>query len=320
MPARPNVFVTRKIPESGLLLLKKETDVTLNPNDRALKRNEFLEYIKGRDGILTQLNDKMDAQVMEAAGKQLKVISNYAVGFDNIDVKEATKRGIVVTNTPGVLTEGTADFAWALLMSAARRVVEADALVRQGKFVGWDPLLLLGGNIYGKTLGIIGFGRIGQAVARRAYGFNMKILAYHPSRVIEAPGIAAKFVSLSELLKESDFITLHTPLTPETRHLIGEKELKSMKPTAYLINTARGPVIDEAALAKALKEKWIAGAGLDVYEKEPEVHPELLKLPNVVLAPHISSASFETRSDISLLAAKNLLAVLRGEPSLHRVN
>lgn len=320
MASRWNVFVTRKIPESGLRLLEKEVNLELNPHDRALNRNELLGSIKGRDGILTQLNDKIDAEAMDAAGKNLKVISNFAVGFDNIDLPEATKRGIVVTNTPGVLTEGVADFTWALLMSTARRIVEADALVRQGKFVGWDPLLLLGGDIFGKTLGIVGFGRIGQAFARRAAGFKMRILVYHPSKRIGVSGINVEFVTLEALLKESDFVSLHVPLKPETRHLIGAKEFGLMKSTAYLINTARGPVIDESALAKALKEKRIAGAGLDVYENEPEVHPDLLKFSNVVLAPHISSASYETRSNISTLAAKNLLAVLKGALPSHRVN
>lgn len=313
-----NVFVTARIPEPGLALLSKECRVEVNPHNRTLTQAELLAAVKGRDGILTLINDTINAQVMDAAGPQLKVISNYAVGYNNIDIAEAARRHIVVTNTPGVLTDTTADFAWALLMGIARRIVEADAFTRSGKFEAWNPLLLLGGDIHGKTLGIIGFGRIGQAVAKRASGFEMRILAYHPNPQHEYPQV--EFVPLEQLLNASDFVSLHVPLTAETRHLIGEKELRMMKRSAYLINTARGPVVDEAALAKALGEKWIAGAALDVYEEEPKIHPDLLKLQNVILAPHMASASLETRTQMSLIAAQNLLAVLKGMPPPHRVN
>ncbi len=315
-----NVFVTRRIPEPGLELLRNECQIEVNPHDRVLTREELLGFVKGRSGLLTLLTDKIDSAVMDATGSQLKVISNYAVGYDNIDLKEAKSRGIVVTNTPGVLTETTADLTWALIMAIARRIVEGDAFTRAGKYKAWDPLLLLGGDIFGKTLGFIGFGRIGQAVARRAKGFNMKLLVYHPKKSGVVPDFDARYVSLSDLLKESDFVSIHAPLTQETRHLIGGKELRSMKSTAYLTNTARGPIVDEAALAKALKDKWIAGAALDVYEEEPKIHPGLLDLSNVILAPHIGSASLETRTKMALIAAENLLAVLKGKEPLHRVN
>ncbi|MCX7716173.1 MAG: D-glycerate dehydrogenase, partial [Endomicrobia bacterium] len=244
--------------------------------------------------------------------KNLKIIANYAVGFNNIDVKEATSRKIPVTNTPGVLTETTADLAFALLMSVARRIVESDRFLREGKFKGWAPMLFLGNDIYGKTIGIIGFGRIGQAVAKRALGFDMKVLYYDTNRV--KPEIEKKYSaiykSLSELLKESDFISIHVPLTQETYHLISDKEFDLMKPTSYLINTSRGPVVDEKALVRALKNKKIAGAALDVFENEPEVEAELIDMPNTVLVPHIGSATIETRTKMALMAAENIIAVL----------
>ncbi|MEM2583839.1 MAG: D-glycerate dehydrogenase, partial [Candidatus Thermoplasmatota archaeon] len=268
---------------------------------------------KGKDALICLLTDKIDAEVMEN-GKNLKVIANYAVGVDNIDIAEATKRGIFVTNTPGVLTETVADLAFALMMAIARRIVEGDAFMRQKKFKGWAPMLLLGRDIYGKTLGVVGLGRIGKAFAKRAIGFSMNILYYSRHRDEEfEKETNARFVSLQELLKESDFISLHLPLTKETYHIIGEKELKMMKKTAYLINTSRGKCIDEKALIKALKEGWIAGAALDVYENEPEVSDELLSLNNVVLAPHIGSASYETRSRMAIMVAENVLAALNGK-------
>ena len=316
------VYITRRIPEPGIEMIRKEHDVEVNPYDRVLTREELLQAVKGRDGIHCLLTDKIDAEVFDAAGPQLKVVSNYAVGYDNIDVDEATKRGIVVTNTPGVLTETTADLAWALIMSVARRIVEADKFTRAGKYDGWAPMLFLGQDIYGKTLGIIGMGRIGQAVARRAKGFNMKVLYNDIRRIPEEleKELNATFASMDEVIENSDFISLHTYLSPETYHLINEEKLKRMKKTAYLINTSRGPVIDEAALVKALKEGWIAGAGLDVYEFEPKLVPGLAECENAVLLPHIASASVETRTKMATMAAENLLAVLAGRMPPNPVN
>lgn len=319
---RFKVFVTRKILEEGLNMLREKFDVEVSDYDGVIPRKMLLEKVKGVDAILSLLTDTIDAEVMDAAGSNLKVIANYAVGYNNIDVEEATKRGIMVTNTPGVLTETTADLAWALMMAIARRIVEADRFVREGKFRGWEPMLLLGTDVHGATLGIVGFGRIGQAMARRALGFNMKVLYYDNARVPEQveKELKATYVDLPTLLRESDFVSLHVPLTKETHHLIGEKELRMMKKGAYLINTARGPVVDEKALVKALKEGWIKGAALDVFENEPEVEPELLKLENVVLAPHIASASYATRSRMSIMAAENIIKALSGEIPPNLVN
>jgi len=316
------VFVTRKILEEGLNMLRERYDVEVSDYDGIIPREMLLEKVKGADALVSLLTDNIDAEVMDAAGPNLKIIANYAVGYNNIDVEEATKRGIMVTNTPGVLTETTADFAWTLLMAIARRIVEADKFVREGKFRGWEPMLLLGTDVFGATLGIVGFGRIGQAMARRALGFNMRVLYYDNSKVDEQieKELKATFVDLPTLLKESDFVTLHVPLTKQTHHLIGEKELKMMKKDAYLINTARGPVVDEKALVKALKEGWIKGAALDVFENEPEIEPELLKLDNVVLAPHIASASYATRSKMSVMVAENIIKALNGEVPPNLVN
>ncbi|MGC8971388.1 MAG: 2-hydroxyacid dehydrogenase [bacterium] len=316
------VYITRRIPEPGIEMIRKEHEVEVNPYDRVLTREELLQAVKGKDGILCLLTDKIDAEVFDAAGPQLKVVSNYAVGYDNIDVNEATKRGIVVTNTPGVLTETTADLAWALILATARRIVEADKFTRAGKYEGWAPMLFLGQDVYGKTLGIVGMGRIGQAVARRAKGFNMKVLYNDIRRIPEEleKELNATFVSLDELLEQSDFVSLHTYLSPETYHLINEERLRKMKKTAYLINTSRGPVVDENALVKALKEGWIAGAGLDVYEFEPKLVPGLAECENTVLLPHIASASVETRTKMATMAAENLLAVLAGKTPPNPVN
>jgi len=322
MQAKPQVFITRRIPEEGIKMIMEHCETEVSDFDGVLPREMLLEKVKNKDGILCLLTDTIDKEVIDAAGPKLKVISNYAVGFNNIDVEEATRRGIMVTNTPGVLTETTADLAWALMMSIARRIVEADKFVRAGKFRGWEPLLLLGTDVYGATLGIIGFGRIGQAMARRALGFNMKVIYYDlqraPSQVEKELG--ASYRTLPELLSEADFVTIHVPLTPQTHHLIGEKELKMMKKEAYLINTARGPIVDEKALVRALQEKWIRGAALDVFENEPEVEPELLKLDNVVLAPHIGSATYATRTKMATMAAENLIKALQGEIPPNLVN
>jgi glyoxylate reductase len=322
MVRRPTVFITRRIPEEGIRIVASFCEVEVSDFDGVLPRKMLLEKVRGKDGILCLLTDTIDREVMEAAGPKLKVIANYAVGYNNIDVEEATRRGIMVTNTPGVLTETTADLAWALMMSVARRIVEADRFVRAGKFRGWEPMLLLGTDVYGATLGIVGFGRIGQAMARRALGFDMTVLYYDLQRAPEEieQKYRVRFVPLPELLQTSDFVSLHVPLTKDTYHLIGERELRMMKREAYLINTARGPVVDEKALVRALREGWIRGAALDVFEREPEVEPELLELENVVLAPHIGSASYATRTRMAEIAAQNLVKALQGEIPPNLVN
>ncbi|MBM3199892.1 D-glycerate dehydrogenase, partial [Candidatus Woesearchaeota archaeon] len=307
---KPKVLVTRRIPDEGMKLLEGKFELDINEEDRVLDKNEIIKRLKGKDALLCLLTDKIDKEVIESNPK-IKVISNYAVGFDNVDLATATKHKIPVTNTPGVLTETTTDLAFALLMSAARRVVESDKYARSGKFKGWAPMLFLGRDVYGKTLGILGLGRIGHAMAKRASkGFDMKILYYDMKRdeAFEKE-YNAKFVDKDTLLKESDFVSLHVSLTPETKHFIGAKELGLMKKTAVLINTSRGPVVDEDALVKALKEKKIFAAGLDVYEEEPKIHPGLIGLDNVVIVPHIASASFETRGKMAEMAAKNLILV-----------
>lgn len=317
-----NVFITRKIPEDGINLLKKACQkMEINPYDRPLTYDELLKETKGRDAIITMLSDRIDARLMQEA-TNLKIVANYAVGYDNIDVKAATARGIVVTNTPGVLTDSTADMAWALLFSITRKIVEGDKLTRAGKFTGWAPLMLLGGDLAGKTLGIIGAGRIGTAMAMRSRGWCMKVLyTTQTSRndVLEEM-LGAQRVDLKALLRESDFLSLHTPLSEKTRHLIGATELSLMKRTAYLINTGRGAVIDEEALVRALKNRQIAGAGLDVYEEEPKLKPGLAELDNVVLAPHLGSATNETRAKMAVMAAENIIAVLHKQRPNNCVN
>jgi len=316
-----NVYVTRRVPKPGIDLLRERCEVVnVNPEDRALTREELLEAVRERDGVLCLLTDRIDGEVMDAA-RGCKVFANYAVGYDNIDVPAATERGILITNTPGVLTDATADLAWALLFAAARRVAEGDRFVRAGKFTGWGPMMLLGGDVTGRTLGIIGAGRIGQAMARRSVGFGMTVLYTNPSPRPELEReTGARKVTLDELLRESDFVSIHCPLNHETHHLIGPRELELMKPTAYLINTARGPIVDERALVGALREKQIAGAGLDVYEDEPEPAAGLVELDNVVLLPHLGSASIQARTDMATMAARNLLAVLEGKRPPNPVN
>ncbi len=302
------VYVTRQLPQSALDRLDGKVEWDVNPEDRVLEREELLEAAKDVDGLLCLLTDRIDAELFDAAPK-LKIVANYAVGYNNIDVEEATKRGILVTNTPGVLRETTADLTWALLLAIARRVVEGDRLMRAGKYRGWAPMLLLGSDVYGKTLGIVGMGNIGQAVARRAIGFDMKVLY---TDMYQLPPLAeelinAEKVELDELLERSDYVSLHVPLMDETHHLIGERELKLIGPNGYLINASRGPVIDEAALVEALRNETIAGAALDVYEDEPEMKPGLAELDNVVLLPHLGSASRETRTKMAELAVANIL-------------
>jgi glyoxylate reductase len=306
------VFVTREIPTPGLDLLRKEFTVSVNLHNRVLSKEELVTSIKGKDGLLCLLNDPIDREVIYAE-PNLRMIASYAVGYDNIDVSAATERGIPVSNTPGVLTETTAELAWALLFSVARRTVEGDAFTRAGKFKGWAPLLMLGRDVTDKTLGIIGAGRIGTAVALKSKGFHMTVLYTDNQRNEHLEHeVGAKKVPLSQLLKESDFVSIHVPLIKTTHHLIREKELQMMKKTAILINTARGPIIDEHALIKALTEHWIFGAGLDVYEREPEIPQELKNLDNVILQPHSGSATIETRTKMALMAAENLIVGLKG--------
>jgi glyoxylate reductase len=315
------VLVTRRIPDSGLKILTETCDLDIFEGEAPISRDVLLKRIKGKDGLLCLLSDKIDKEIVAAGGRSLKVISNYAVGYNNIDVEEATKSGVLVTNTPGVLTDATADLTWALLLACARRIPKSDSLVRDGRFVGWSPTLLLGREVYGKTLGIIGMGEIGAAVARRAKGFGMKTIYHNRKRDPEAEKeLGAMYVSVDDLLKNSDYVSLHVSLTPETRHLIGEKELAMMKPTAILLNASRGEVIDEKALIKALKEGRIDSAGLDVYEKEPRLSPGLAELDNVVLTPHTGSATYESRDRMAVMAAENLVAGLRGERPPNLVN
>jgi glyoxylate reductase len=313
------VLVTREIPDAGLRLLEG-FDVTVL-SESPPERGELLEAVRGAAGILPTVTETVDAELMDAAGEDLRVVANMAVGYDNVAVEAATERGVVVTNTPEVLNETTADTAFMLLLAAARRLGEAERLLRSGGWDAWGPMQLTGPDVWGKKLGVVGFGRIGQAVARRASGFDMD-LVYHDQYRNESAEkeTGARYLELDELLETADFISVHTPLTPETTHLIGPEELDLMRPTAILVNSSRGPVVDEAALADALQEGSIFAAGLDVYENEPEVHPKLLELDNVVLAPHIGSASIETRDKMAALAAENLAAVLRGEEPKTPVN
>lgn len=316
----PKILITRTLPEEALVLAQARATVDLYRGPQPLPKAELISRLRDRAGLVCLITETIDAEVLSAPA--LKVVANVAVGYNNIDVAAATARGIVVTNTPDVLTETTADFAWALLMATARRVVEGDQYVRAGKFTQWEWELLWGTDVHGKTLGILGFGRIGKAMARRARGFGMRVL-YHDTVRADAAAereLGATYVDKATLLKESDFVTLHALLSPETRHLIGAAELRQMKRTAYLINASRGPCVNEADLAQALKEGRIAGAGLDVYEEEPKVQPGLLSLPNVVLAPHIASASRETRVGMATLAVENCLAVLEGKTPPTPVN
>jgi len=310
---RDKVLVTRKLPGDAVEGLKKDFEVVLNPYDRDLSYEEMMRMAKRCSGLLSILNNRVDKAFIEN-NPGLKVISNYAVGYNNIDLEAAAKYGIVVTNTPGVLTETTADLAWALIMACGRRIVEADRYTREGRFTGWVPELFLGEDIYGKTLGIVGMGRIGTAMARRSLGFNMKIIYYSRSPKPELEKeLGAQSVELDTLMAQADYVSIHTPLVPETRHLIDKRRLALMKPTAFLINTARGPVVDEAALVEVLRERRIAGAGFDVYEEEPELHPGLTEMPNTVLLPHIGSGSTATRVRMAQMAVDNIAAVLRGE-------
>ena len=312
-----SIFISNVLPQEALRLIPQEISVEFNDSDQPLPTTELIRRLKDKDGLICHIISSVDDEVLAAAPK-LKVVSNVAVGFNNIDVAAARRRGVVVTNTPDVLTETTADFAWALLMAAARRVVEADQFARSGQWTRWQWDLLWGNDVHGKTLGVVGFGRIGRAVARRALGFGMRVL-YHDAIRADAAAereLKATYTDAETLLRESDFVTLHTLFIPETRHLINERNLRLMKKTAILVNAARGPIVDEGALVKALTERWIAGAGLDVFEEEPKIHPGLLPLKNVTLAPHIASASLDTRLAMATLAVRNCLAVLDGKPAI----
>ena len=321
--ARPRVFVARRIPDAGLEPILEACAADVWEDELPPPRDELLRRIAGCDGVLTLLTDRVDDEFLDAAGASLRVVSNYAVGFDNVDVPACTRRGIPVGNTPGALTETTADLAWALLMAAARRVAEGDRYVRAGRWRTWGPQLLLGGDVHGATLGIVGFGRIGQAVARRALGFGMTVLYWSRTRaeLVTERELGATFVELDELLGRSDFVTLHVSLNDDTRHLIDATALERMKPSAVLVNTARGPVVDQAALADALREGSIAAAGLDVTDPEPMAADDpLLQLDNCLVVPHIASASYATRGKMAEMAAANLLAGLRGERLPNPVN
>jgi glyoxylate reductase len=319
--SKPKVFVTRLIPDKGLELIRDACDLDLWAHELPPTPEELLQHVRGVDGLLCLLTEQISGDVMDEAGPQLKVISNHAVGFDNINVMAATARKIPVGNTPEVLTDATADFAFALLTSVARRIPEGERYIHDGKWQTWGPMILLGGELTGATLGLIGFGRIGKAMARRARGFNMRVLYYDPRETKPDPELKASPVDFETLLEESDYISLHTPLTPDTHHLIDTQALAKMKSNAVLVNTSRGPVVDPDALYEALKEKRIFGAGLDVTEPEPlPLDSPLLTLDNIVITPHIASASKETRAKMAWMAAQNLIAGVKGEPLPNCVN
>jgi glyoxylate reductase len=315
MDRKPRVFVSRVIPDAGLSLLRRHCDVSVWPADRPPTRDELIENCRDKDALVCLLTERVDAGVL-AHMPSVKIVANVAVGFDNLDVAAGTAAGVVMTNTPGVLDDTTADLAFALIMATARRLVEGDRLMRSGGWGGWGIMQLLGHDVHHATLGIVGFGRIGRGVARRARGFSMNVV-YHDG-IRATPEVenelGVRFVDLKELLGSADIITLHVPLLAETRHLIDAAALKSMKRTAVLINTSRGPVVDESALVQALREGTIAGAGLDVYENEPRLTPGLVELENVVLLPHIGSASYDTRGKMAEIAARNVISFFNDEP------
>jgi len=314
MMQKPKVLLTGRIPAGVMKVLLQACDVEANAEDRPMERKRVLELIRDREGLISMITDRVDGELL-ARAPRLRMIANMAVGFNNIDLKAATSRGIPVSNTPGVLTDATAELAFALLLAAARRIPEMDRRTRAGEFRWWAPMLFLGREVSGKTLGVVGMGRIGKAVARRAKGFDMRVLYHNRVRLdpAEEQALRAEYADLPTLLREADFVSLHVPLTDETRHLIGPKELALMKPTSYLINTSRGPVVDENALVLALREGRIEGAGLDVYENEPALAPGLAELENVTLLPHVGSGTLETRVRMASLAVENLLAGLRGD-------
>ena len=314
MAAKPRVLVTQRISDEALETLASRFDVESNQKDAPISAAQLRRKLKDKDAAITLITDAI-SETLLAAAPRLKVVSNVAVGYNNFDVAAATRRGVMLTNTPGAMDDTTADFAWCLILATARRLIEADRLVRSGKWTRWRFMSNLGWDVYGKTLGVCGFGRIGRGVARRAAGFNMRVLYTGPRRAPEAVEreLKATFVDKQTLLRESDVVSLHLPLFPETRHYIGAAELALMKPTAVLVNTARGPVVDERALVKTLKAGRIAAAGLDVYENEPKLAAGLAKLPNTVLAPHMASASVDTRLRMCNMAVANCTAALTGQ-------
>ena len=319
--SKPKALVARPLFSEARAILDRHFDVEYWTRPERIPRAELLARVAEKDALVVLLTEKVDEELLATAPK-LRVASTVSVGFDHIDVPACTRHKVVATNTPGVLDDTTADFAWTLLMGIARRLVEGDAWTRSGTWPGWDLDQLLGGDIWGKTLGVVGFGRIGRGVARRSQGFQMRVLYHDQVRVaadVERE-LHAEFVDFDRLLRESDFVSLHVPLLPETRHLISKDAFGKMKPTAYLINTARGPVVDEAALIEALEQRKIAGAALDVYEHEPKVHPALVARRDVILAPHIASASVETRTKMAVMAANNASALFEGRRPPNALN
>jgi glyoxylate reductase len=316
--SKSRLYVTRQLPEPVMTALTERFDLTQPPETAPPNRDTVLAGIRYADALICTLAEQIDAPMLSKAS-HLRVIANYAVGYNNIDLDAARTHNIIVTNTPDILTESTADLTWALLLATARRVPEGHSLVQHGAWTGWEPRQLLGADVFGRTLGIIGMGRIGQAVARRAAGFKMPVL-YHNRTPKDFPDHPSwKSVALNDVLSQADFLTLHVPLTTDTRHLIARRELQLMRPTAYLINVARGSVIDEAALVEAIQEGRLAGAGLDVYEHEPAIHPGLLSLSNVVTLPHLGSATHATRIRMGMVCLENVAAVLEGRPAPNRV-
>ena len=320
MPRR-NVYVTRTIPGEPLEALRSRHDVDINPDDRPLTRDELLLQVRGRDAVITLLTDTIDAEVLDAAGPQCRIFANYAVGFNNFDLEAATRRGVILTNTPGVLDEATATHAWALLLAVARRIPETERCLRAGQWTGWGPLQFLGQDVDHQTLGIAGLGRIGSRMAAKAAAFDMRVIYHNLERVPEFErSCGATFVDKATLLRESDFLSLHLPLMDGTRHYIGAPELAAMKPTAILVNTGRGPLVDEQALVAALRNGTIWGAGLDVFEQEPLLAPGLAGLENVVIVPHTASATLRTRVAMGRIAVENVLSVLAGGPPQTCIN
>jgi glyoxylate reductase len=317
----PTVFLTRALPDPVMKEIRRHFRLRFNREDRPLSQEEILRGARQADGLISMLSDRIDGEIINAA-PHLRIIANYAVGYNNIDLNAARERGVFVTNTPGVLTETTADLTWALMLAVARRLPEGEQLARSGKWTGWAPTQLLGGDVFGKTLGLIGMGRIGQAVARRAIGFEMRVIYHNRHRlpVRDEKRLRLSFLPLPDLLRESDFVSLHLPLTKESHHLIDRKAFKMMKTTAILINTARGPIVDEKALIDALDQKKIAGAGLDVFEEEPAVPKALCESKEVVLLPHLGSASLETRTRMGRIVLENLVAALTGKIPPNMVN
>ncbi len=321
----PRIFVTRRIPDAGLHVLHNafgKDAVDVYPSDDMIPREDLLREVRGVEAIFLILTEKMDVEVFDAAGSQLQIVANMAVGYNNVDVDEATRRGVPITNTPGVLTDTTADLCWALLLSAARRIPESEVYLRAGHWKGWGPLQFLGTDVHGKTLGIFGMGRIGQAVALRAKGFGMPVLYTNRNRLDSAleTELNATYVDKETLLKESDFLSIHCPFTDETKHAFGAEEFAAMKDSAYLINTSRGPVVHEAALVQALHDETIRGAALDVFEEEPKLARGLDQCPNAVIIPHLGSATLETRAKMATIAAENIVARLNGQTPPNCVN